>query len=91
MSKPATFQQLLLVPKEGTDVQLIKFYIDQPGQVKLVIKNKADKTLYTLIDTEFKNKGLYSKRIRTKKLDPGYYTVALESPSVREVEKLVVQ
>ena len=82
---------LQVLPKEGSDIQVIKFYIDQPGQVKLLIKDKADKTLYTLIDTEFKNKGLYSKRIRTKKMDPGYYTVALESPSIRDVEKLVVR
>ena len=82
---------LQVIASEGTDVQLIKFYIDQPGPVKLLIQDKAENTLYTLIDTDFKNKGLYTKRIRTKKLDPGYYTVALQSSSIREVEKLVVQ
>lgn len=76
---------------EGTDIQEIKFYVDQPGLVTINLLDKSQKVVYTLVNHEYENKGLYKKRLRTKKLDQGVYTVQYQSASLADVERLMVE
>lgn len=81
--------EVIAVP--DSDEQIIRFYIDQPGLVKIVINDTGRQPLYEIANHEYKQMGLFSKRIRTHKLDPGVYLVQLSTATANEVAKMTVR
>lgn len=73
-----------------TDIQVIEFYVEDRGNIKLDIIDASGKEIYTLINTEFINKGLYRKRLRTKKLSQGIYQVIYQYDKKKELEEMTV-
>ena len=73
-----------------SDIQIIEFYLEKPGEVVLSVNDTAGNVLFPLIRAEFKNKGWYKKRIRTKKLDTGLYHVYYNSHKKENLEDLLV-
>lgn len=91
VTKSKTPKDILKVfDNPNSDIQTIEFYLSDPGQVQLYIIDKSGEIVFTLLDTEFINKGTYVKRIRTKKLDNGVYNVLFKHHEVKELEKLTV-
>lgn len=70
-----TMIEVIDIPE--VDEQLVRFYIEEEGPVRLKILGMDGKTLYVLVDNEYPQRGLYTKRIGTKKLAPGNYSVVL--------------
>jgi len=56
----------------------------------LIIEDKSEQKLFHLIEHEFRNGGVYQKKIRTKKFDGGVYSVKLTFDGEVIREKLVV-
>lgn len=86
----AKIEGLKLIPIEGTDEQIIQFYLKTGGKVKLSILDHNGNKVFSLLNHEFKNGGVYKKRIRTKKFDPGVFNVELKVDDLTEFERLVV-
>ncbi|MDF1696425.1 MAG: PA14 domain-containing protein [Saprospiraceae bacterium] len=86
----AKIEGLKLIPVENSDEQIIQFYLPKGGKVKLSISDKSGATVFTLLEHEFKNSGVYTKRIRTKKFDSGIFNVELNVDDAIEYERLVV-
>lgn len=87
--KPNDILKVLPIP--DTDTQIIEFYLDEPGQVKIDIVGKDNKEIINLLDVEFINGGIFQKYIRTFKLEPGVYNVIYTSAQGKELEKITVQ
>ncbi len=64
-------EELYLFAKkiDNTDYWDIYFKIDAKSQPRLILTDLKNEITYFLVDNEILNKGLYRKRIRTKKLD----------------------
>ena len=73
-----------------SDVQIIEFHLEKPGRVRLDIFDNESNHLFNIIDAEYKNKGVYHKRIRTKKLGTGVFHVMLKTDHIKELEKITV-
>ena len=86
----AKIEGLSVIPLEGTDEQIIQFYLKEGGKIQLAILDYNGQKVFDLLDHEFKNGGVYKKRIRTKKFDPGVFKVELKVDDVVELERLVV-
>ena len=86
----AKIEGLSVIPLEGTDEQIIQFYLKEGGKIQLDILDHNGQKVFDLLDHEFKNGGVYKKRIRTKKFDPGVFKVELKVDDVVELERLVV-
>jgi len=86
----AKIEGLKVIPLDESDEQIIQFYLKNGGDVHLVILDHTGKKVFDLLHHEFKNGGVYKKRIRTKKFDPGVFKVELEVDGVVEMERLVV-
>ncbi len=86
----AKIEGLKLIPIEDSDEQIIQFYLKQGGNVQLSILDNNGTKVFNLLNHEFKNGGVYKKRIRTKKFDPGVFNVELKVNEVIEMERLVV-
>lgn len=86
----AKIEGLKLIPIEGTDEQIIQFYLKQAGSVQLAILDHSGNKVFDLLNHEFKNGGVYKKRIRTKKFNAGVFNVELKVDDVVEMERLVV-
>ena len=86
----AKIEGLKLIPIEGTDEQIIQFYLKEGGKVKLSVLDQNGTKVFNLLNHEFKNGGVYKKRIRTKKFDPGVFNVELKVDEAVELERLVV-
>jgi hypothetical protein len=80
---------LQIIPVYDTDLADVFFSVDQPGRTSLVLKSK-EQIHYTLTDHEFINKGLYRKRIRTKRLSDGLHQLQLITPRNSKSEKLTI-
>jgi hypothetical protein len=86
----AKIEGLKLIPIEGTDEQIIQFYLKEGGKVKLSVLDQNGTKVFNLLNHEFKNGGVYKKRIRTKKFNPGVFNVELKVDETVELERLVV-
>ena len=86
----AQIEGLKLIPIENTDEQIIQFYLKQGGKVQLSVLDNNGNKVFDLLNHEFKNGGVYKKRIRTKRFDPGVFNVELKVNEDVEVERLVV-
>ena len=75
---------------DSTDHQIIEFLLKEKGDTKIDIHNSQGEWVHTLVDHEYRNKGYYYKRLRTKKLEAGVYQVILKAKGIKEVDKLVV-
>jgi len=73
-----------------TDIYRIDFYVESAGQVRLDIANSAGQNLFSIIDVEFINKGMYAKRFRSKKMDQGVYNIVYRQKSKKYLEKFTV-
>ncbi|RFS16567.1 PA14 domain-containing protein [Emticicia sp. C21] len=62
---------------ETSKLKKIVFRINKPGQVKLKLKDKSEKTVVTLIDSYFENLGTQVKLLPTNKLPKGIYWIEL--------------
>ncbi|MFM2393664.1 MAG: hypothetical protein RLZZ546_1646, partial [Bacteroidota bacterium] len=67
---------LTITNDDTNDEVLATFYVEKAGEVDLQILDALLKPIYTLAKYQYPNKGFYSKRFRTKKLQPGLYTIA---------------
>lgn len=81
---------LQVIANEKSDYQTIRFFLPKGGQSKLDILQN-EKVLYTLVDHDYGNTGVYDKVIRTKKLESGIYQVRLTTNEGVEVERMVVK
>ena len=88
-SKPKDILKVLPVP--DSDTQIIEFFLENPGQVKIDIVGKDNKKIINLIDVEFLNNGIFQKHIRTFKLEPGVYNVLYTTKDGKELERFTVQ
>ena len=75
---------------ENTDLQSIKFYIPEGGQVDISIIDLSDTKVFDILSHEFTNQGVYEKKIRTKKFDSGVYNVLMTYDGYSIREKIVV-
>jgi hypothetical protein len=73
------------------DEQVVRFYIEKAGPVRLTIVSMEGEMLYELADHEYPQRGLYSKRISTKKLVPGNYSVVLSAETGKIKTLLTVE
>jgi len=69
--------EVLTVRKPTSDLINVSYFIEKPGQAELGIYDMAGNKVYTLMDYNFSNQGLYQKTFRTKKLGEGNYIVKL--------------
>jgi hypothetical protein len=53
----------------------IKFFVDQPGQVKLELLNLKGEWLSTIIDCNYPNNGYFEKALRMQKLNEPHYII----------------
>ena len=81
---------LQVIDTEKSEYQIIRFFLPKGGQAKLEIL-QGEKVLYTIIDHNYTNVGLYDKLIRTTKLENGVYQVKLTTKEGVEVERMVVK
>ncbi len=81
---------LHVLPVPDSDYQIIEFHAKTAGHYILDIVDKKGKVIYNIFNNELLNKGIYTKRIRTKKLNSGVYKVHLHNENVNEFEKMVV-
>lgn len=79
---------LQVLPKDK-EYQIIKYYLPKGGNAKVEILD-GEQSLYTLIDHEYLNAGVYSKVIRTKRIKSGVYQVRLTTDDIVENERLIV-
>lgn len=82
---------LKVISKEGTDDHIIQFKLEKPELIQLEIHDANGRFITSLANYKYDNKGIYFKRIRTKKLDAGVYTVTLKSATIDEKERLIVK
>ncbi|GLR17163.1 PA14 domain-containing protein [Portibacter lacus] len=68
---------VLTVRKTENELIQVSYFIEKAGKATLEIYDLAGNKVYTLIDHDFKNQGLYHKTFRTKKLGEGNLTVKL--------------
>jgi len=68
---------LEVIPIENTLDYMIKYYVSEPGPVKLHLVDSSGKLISILADARFRNGGMYKKRIRTVKLPKGKYSIKL--------------
>lgn len=87
--QPKDILKVLQVP--DSDKQIIEFFLENPGQVKIDIVGKGNKIFYNLLDLEFINNGIFQKHIRTFKLEPGVYNVVYTTEKGKELERFTVQ
>lgn len=85
----AKLEPLQWTKEEESDVISIQYYIAEPGHHKLSIALPQGSS-YTLADHEYLNRGLYTKRFRTKKLDSGVYTIELKSAKDLQTERIPI-
>ena len=79
---------LEVIPVPGTDLVDIHFYLDKPTHVLLRLKD--DKNIfYTIVNSDFINKGHYRKRIRTKRLNAGIHNLTFTTSSATLNEKVI--
>ena len=81
---------LQVITVADTDQQIIEFLLEKPGNVHIDILDNSGNLLYTIINLEYRNKGYFTKRLRTKKLEAGVYQVVYKAKGVHEIEKMVV-
>jgi hypothetical protein len=62
---------------EEADTKRIIFQLNKPSQVKLLLKNKQDQILATMIDDYYQNLGTQIKLLPTARLPKGMYWVEL--------------
>jgi hypothetical protein len=79
---------------DSTETDMLKkiiFRINQPGHVKLTLKDFKENTVVTIIDNYFENLGTQIKLLPTNKLPKGVYWVELEYAGKILREKLEVK
>lgn len=86
----AKIEGLRVIPLEDGEEQIIQFYLKKGGSVHLAILDQAGTKIFDILNHEFKNGGVYKKRIRTKKFDPGVFKVELKVDNTIQQERLVV-
>ncbi len=70
---------LQVLQEKGSEEVIIKFFLKEPGPVKLAIKDANGNIVFNLLDNEFRNKGLFQKNINTRRFNSGSYTVEYSS------------
>lgn len=89
--QPADLQNFIeVIDVPENDEILVRYYIDQPGPVQLSIIGLGGETVALLSDHEYPTKGLYTKRLRTKKLLDGVYSVELSSEAGKHKARMSV-
>ena len=59
------------------DDQTIHIYLEEPSHVVLDLYDELDKHISRIAELSYQNWGDHYKRVQTKKLDPGVYTVKM--------------
>lgn len=85
---PKDYLKVLAIP--DTDHQIIEFLLEGGGVADIQILDQNGQVLFQILHTELKFKGIYHKRIRTKKLGEGVYQVVYKAEGIKEIEKMVV-
>ncbi len=75
---------------EGSDIQTIRFYLPQPTQVAISLYDESGSLIVPIVNHHYENYGDQYKRIQTRKLDPGIYTVRMDTPNGSILEKMIV-
>ena len=71
---------LTITPLNNADGEvMISYYVPEPGETKLEIYNAVNNKVFTLVEHQFNNKGLFHKKIRMNRFDPGNYQVRLSN------------
>jgi hypothetical protein len=66
----------------------VEFNLPSNGRVNLVLSEKNGKMIYTLIDNEFMEKGLYSKEFDISNIPGGDYLYKFKSKSIEQTREL---
>lgn len=82
--------ELTIIPVEGTDQQVISFYLDNPTNVLLEIYDSSNSLVHQIISHDYTNHGYFFKRLRTKKLLNSKYTVKLTTTEKTESKIMYV-
>ena len=88
--KSKTGLYLDITPIENTVDQVIDFLIPYSSVATLEIYSNSGELIKTLLSERIDNPGYYQKLVRTKKLEPGIYTVVISTPKEKRKEKMVV-
>ncbi len=80
---------LQVIPMKNGDY-LIKFYLDKAKHVNLSLYDHTNQLLSEIIDTDYRAQGVYSKRIRTKKLPEEIIQVRLVTEDNTETKSMTI-
>ncbi len=83
-------ETLTIIPVADTDLVDLIFTLKEPGKVVLKVTENNNLS-HTIVNHEYLNKGVYRKRIRTKKLSGGIHTVSLITSKTSLLEKLFTE
>ncbi len=89
--KELTEDLLNLVKVPNTDQFVIEYRLNKGKHAKLEILDQNNRIIATLVNKDFRNKGIYTKRIRTKRLIQSWYTVRLITSENTLTKKLAVE
>ncbi len=75
---------------EGSDIQTIRIYIPQATNVSLNLYDHAGDLITPIMNHYYQDYGDHYKRLYLRKLDPGIYTVKMDTPNGSYVDKLTI-
>ncbi|MBT8448103.1 MAG: discoidin domain-containing protein, partial [Gammaproteobacteria bacterium] len=81
---------LQVITNETGTGHTIKFYLPEPAHVQISIISPLDGSSNVLINHDYVNQGLYTKRIRHDKFTSGVYEVVLTTDYGMEKEKMMI-
>lgn len=89
-AKESKNMALLSEDTERENIKKIIFRLNEPGDVKLLLKNGKGQTLVTIIDAYYENLGTQIKYVPTAKLEKGTYHIELTINGNQVKESFVV-
>lgn len=78
-------------PTDQPNIKRIIFRLNQPGQVKLLLKDKKGQTLATIIDDYYQNLGTQIKYLPTGRLSKGAYAIELTVNDAKINQQFMVE
>jgi hypothetical protein len=70
---------LQVLTEKGSEHVIIKFSIQEKGNVKLTINDVNGTPVFSILDNDLRNKGLFIKNINTRRFQKGTYIVELQT------------
>ena len=89
-SADSTATDFVAQATEDNQIKQIIFRLNKPSHVTLLVKDKSDKILATIIDDDYQNLGTQIKFLPTNKLPKGSYWVELTANNAQVRQPLVV-